>query len=237
MGAGYGRITSRYQEGTSNMQQYQSHLPIAARDTVRNAGQIIDIASWQGYPDFSAVARDGIVGVIVKATEGTWYRNPTFAHGWQESKANGLYRGSYHYAQPAYCDPREEADYFLDAVGEQGLEQGDVLALDLEEHAHVDMTDYALTFMRRIEEREGFKPLLYTGPWIINQYNIGGPEIAEYGLWLASYRSSMPPAPSDWEFIALWQYSASGQVRGINGNVDMNLFNGDPHRFPLYGKK
>jgi hypothetical protein len=46
----------------------------------------------------------------------------------------------------------------------------------------------------------------------------------------------MPDPPAPWDTIAFWQYSSSGRVPGIDGDVDMNIFNGPSDRIVLYGK-
>ena len=60
--------------------------------------------------------------------------------------------------------------------------------------------------------------------------------LGEYGLWLASWgRSTMPPAPAPWQFVAFWQYSSTESVPGIPGEVDADYFNGPEQNIPLYG--
>jgi lysozyme len=46
-------------------------------------------------------------------------------------------------------------------------------------------------------------------------------------LWVAHYTEKPTPnIPSGFTDYTLWQYSESGAIAGINGNVDMNKFNG-----------
>src|SRR5436305_2757650 len=65
-----------------------------------------DVASYQ-HPNgarilWRQVARSGKEFAIVKATEGTTYRNPWFYSDYNLSRRAGLVRGSYHFARPAY---------------------------------------------------------------------------------------------------------------------------------------
>lgn len=196
----------------------------------------LDVASYQGYPDWAQVAASGITFAITKATESTNYTNPTFGHNWRQIKGNGMYRGAYHFARPDNNAPEAEADYFLGVVESRGLEEGDLLALDLEAGTG-DLSDWVLRWLRHVEGRVGFKPLLYTAKGYIDGNHLGNrPELAEYGLWLASWQANMPPAPAPWDVIAFWQYADTGQVPGIVGPVDHNVFNGSAERIPLYGK-
>ena len=197
----------------------------------------IDVASYQGYPDWYAVAASGVEFAFTKATEDTGYVNPTFGHNWTGIKAAGLVRGVYHFARPGVRDAQAEADYCLDVVDSfGGFEPGDLFALDLESGSG-DLGQWTLDFLRHAELRCGFRPLVYTGAWFSEPHNLGAyPEIGEYGLWLAAYQAEMPAPPAPWGSVAFWQYSSSGRVPGIVGDVDMNVFNGPSDRIVLYGK-
>ena len=45
-------------------------------------------------------------------------------------------------------------------------------------------------------------------------------------LWVAAYGPSSPPMPPGWQDWTFWQYTSSGRVPGIVGNVDLDYFNG-----------
>jgi GH25 family lysozyme M1 (1,4-beta-N-acetylmuramidase) len=196
----------------------------------------IDVASYQGYPNWESVAAAGYDFAITKVTEDDGYVNPTFAYNWNRIKAAGMIRGAYHFARPQGNDAVTEADYFVDLVEQQGIETGDILALDLEAGAG-DLGPWVLAFCRRVEERCGFPPIIYTGRWFSEPHNLGAyPEIGNYALWLASYQQQMPSPPAPWQAVSIWQHSSSGQVPGIAGDVDLNVFNGDLSRLALLGK-
>lgn len=197
----------------------------------------IDVASYQGYPDWAKVAASGITFAFTKVTEDTGYVNPTFAHNWAGIKAAGLVRGAYHFARPEGTDAVAEADFFLaEIMHAGGLDTGDMLALDLESGSG-DLGPWSLAFLRRVEQLAGFKPIVYTGKWFTDSHNIGVyPELGEYGLWLAAYQASMPAPPAPWDVVAFWQHSSTGRVPGIVGDVDLNVFNGDVSRLAFYGK-
>jgi GH25 family lysozyme M1 (1,4-beta-N-acetylmuramidase) len=175
----------------------------------------IDVANYQGYPDWNAVKNGGYSFAFLKASEGVHYVNETFEGNWSRIKSAGLYRGAYHFGRPDQATPEQEADYFVDTVILRGgLEEGDILALDLEDeeavdsflHSPIPIGEYALRFLQHVERRVGFPPILYTGKWIIDGYGLANyPALANYGLWLADYRAQLPPTPAPWEFIAFWQ--------------------------------
>lgn len=197
----------------------------------------VDVASYQGYPDWAAVAAAGYAFAFTKVTEDDGYLNPTFAHNWAGIKAAGMVRGAYHFARPGLHDAATEADYCLANIADVGgLEEGDILALDLEAGSG-DLGRWVLDFLHRCEETAGIRPIVYTGAWFSGPHNLAAyPEIGTYGLWLAAYQGQMPAAPAPWQFVAFWQHSDAGRVPGIAGNVDLNVFNGPADHIRLYGK-
>lgn len=202
----------------------------------------IDIASYQGYPDWSQVRADGIEFAFIKATEGTNYVNPTFASGWSQAPSYGVLPGTYHFARPDLNGPEAEASFFWKTIQEVGVRPGDVFALDLEDYegslskASIAIHEWTLRFLRHFTSLSDTRPLLYINPGVINQYGFARyPEFAEYGLWLAEWTSVMPLAPAPWEFIAVWQSGDNAHVNGIAGLVDEDYYNGPIETFPHYG--
>jgi GH25 family lysozyme M1 (1,4-beta-N-acetylmuramidase) len=88
----------------------------------------VDLASYQGAPDFARVRAAGYEFGITKVTEGLSYTFPGFRRNRTEMARAGMAVGFYHFARGG--DPGKEANYFLAAIGK--LEPGEVLALDWE---------------------------------------------------------------------------------------------------------
>lgn len=197
----------------------------------------IDVASYQGRPDWAAVAASGIRFAITKVTEDTGYVNPTFAYNWAGIRAAGMQRGAYHFARPEGADADDEARYFLGLVLAQGeLQTGDMLVLDIES-GNGDLGPWALEWCRTVEREVGFPPLIYTGKWFTDAHGFADDTgLARYPLWLAAYQTTMPAPVAPWAAVSLWQYSSTGRVPGIVGDVDLNMFNGAPDRLALLGK-
>jgi lysozyme len=192
----------------------------------------IDVASHQGNPNWAAVASSGVKFGITKATGGTGYKNPTFGHNWAGMQDNGIIRGAYHYAFETTVTPfpgqgpEAEADVFSDVVLAHGLLPGDLLALDIED-GNGNLGNWCLRWLIQVERRTGVKPFVYTGAWFSVPHGLGTvPELGSYPLWLAAYQAVQPSPPPPWNEVAMWQYSASGRIAGISGDVDTNWFNG-----------
>jgi len=81
------------------------------------------------------------------------------------------------------------------------------------------LTNFALEFCKQITQA-GYKAGVYANQnWFQNYLNPS--TIASYGysIWCAKYSDNKPNISSNYD---IWQYSASGRINGINGNVDMD---------------
>ena len=65
---------------------------------------VVDLSHWDPADDYAAVKRDGIVGVIYKATQGTAYTDDTYVNQQHAAKAAGLLWGAYHFAEATNVD-------------------------------------------------------------------------------------------------------------------------------------
>lgn len=204
----------------------------------------IDVSSHQGHVNWQQVAGSGVTFAWTKATGGSWYVNPTFATNWHGIREAGLVRGAYHFAFESSGDPypgqgpEHEADYFLERVLPLGLVEGDMLALDLEEGPDdVDLADWALRWLRRVETRVGFPPLCYSGRWFTDPRGFGRvPVLAHFPLWLAEYVAELPSPPAPWPMVAFWQKTDKAQVAGVSTPCDLNELTQEAGALALYGR-
>jgi lysozyme len=193
----------------------------------------IDVSSWQGKPDWAAVAAAGYAFGIVKATEGLDYINPDFLYDWNGMRGAGMVRGSYHWGDPTQSAD-QQARFFLDTTGP--LLPGDMLMLDGEE-GDGDVGAWALAFLQALEARAGFIPLCYTGRWFSDPHGFPQhPELARYPLVAAAYQDTEPAPIPPWTKITIWQRSSTGTVPGIIGNVDLDRFYGTRAELLALGK-
>jgi lysozyme len=110
---------------------------------------------------------------------------------------------------------------------------GDLLCLDMEDERYSgDAGAWSLDWLRYVRDVVGYNPAIYTGPWYISQGHLDKhQELAEFPLHIAAYQSSPPVVPAPWREYVAWQYSASGRVPGVSGNVDTDIFYGSLAEF------
>lgn len=193
-----------------------------------------DVASWQhgGGPfiNWFEVRGAGHDFVMVKATEGLTYVNPYFVLDSLTIRAAGLARGVYHYARPSQS-PELQAGFFSTVVlGANGpLDLPPVL--DLETSGGLPapaLINWTHRFLDAVQAITGRVPVIYTYPNFWRTAMANSPEFTRYPLWIADYRRTQVPGPlpGGWSTWTFWQRTDCGQVPGIVGCTDIDVFNG-----------
>ena len=78
-------------------------------------------------------------------------------------------------------------------------------------------------WLRMVEEHYGQKPIIYTTPKFYRENDLA--RMNGWEMWLRSTAKQVTEVyPGErWTF---WQYSATGLIEGIEGEVDLNAYNG-----------
>lgn len=191
----------------------------------QNKAAGVDVSHYQGNVDWNAVKAAGVSFAFAKATESTTYVDSQFKTNWQGMKAAGLLRGAYHFFQ-AGSDAAAQAQNFIKTVG--SLEAMDLPpVLDIESAGSASNSSIVTgvqTWLNTVEQGLGRKPMIYTNASFWNAHlnnQFGG-----YPLWIAHYDVASPKIPTGWTEWNFWQYSQTGKVQGISGNVDTDWYNG-----------
>lgn len=188
----------------------------------------IDVSYWQSTIDWTEVAGAGTSFAIARVSHGLGTYDTQFQANWAGIKANGMVRGAYQYFD-GNDDPTAQAELLLEEMGE--LEEGDLPpVLDVETGDNEDVSVSAMVaaiqeWMAVVEGALGRKPIIYTGAyaWESMTDNL---DMGENPLWTAHWTDECPYVPTPWDRWTFWQYSATGSVPGISGDVDLDAFNG-----------
>ena len=187
----------------------------------------IDVSHHQGKIDWERLRNARINGVpvsfvIIKATEGLSLADERFQRNFMQARRNEIVRGAYHYFKPA-LDARRQARFFLQTAA---LEPGDLPPiLDVEEVGGLSTADLrksVKTWLDIVEREYNVKPMIYTGRRFKDDY-LYGEEFEGYPLWLAHYYTKEMEYKGKW---VIWQHTDIGEVDGIKGRVDCDIFNG-----------
>jgi lysozyme len=165
--------------------------------------------------------------VYIKSTEGISIKNRYYANDYRSCHLNKIPVGAYHFFSTRQ-DPTTQANHFLRHTS---FRRGDLPPmLDIEpSDARINqmggpeiLFKNIRTFLNIVERRLGVRPLLYINQSFVNNWLDYAPDLKkDYHFWIARYGEYKPDI-----HLSLWQLSADGYVKGIQGHVDLNVFNG-----------
>ena len=190
----------------------------------------IDVSVWQGDVDWQQVYASGIEFVMIRVgrrTEDTGEisADPRAAEYYEGAKAAGLQIGCYFYSQAISQEEAvEEARFVLDAVSDWELDLP--IVFDWENYNPNCRTQFttggmltkcAVAFCETIGEA-GYEPMLYFNKDLSQR--LDWEQLKDYKRWFAMYNPEMDYPDQ----VDVWQYSETGSVPGIQGNVDLNIW-------------
>ncbi|MCG9793871.1 glycoside hydrolase family 25 protein [Flavobacterium algicola] len=187
----------------------------------------IDVSEYQGNIRWSYVdtleKTYPVHFVLIRATVGSDRLDRKFEKNWHGSKKNKMIRGAYHYYRPNE-NSIDQADLFIKTVH---LSKGDLPpVLDIErlpKNQSLQRLKIGLKrWLTRVEEHYHVRPIIYTGEKYYDDFL--KEEFSDYLFWIANYNFYREEMEDDWLF---WQFSEKASVPGIDGNVDVNIYNGD----------
>ena len=185
----------------------------------------IDISSYQGYIDWEKVSSDkDIRFVYIKATEGSTYRSPHYAHNITQARRHGLLVGSYHYLSSTSTIDEQFENFSTFALKSiQDL----IPMLDVEVRGNwsrSQLIDSVDKFCELVERHYGVQPMIYSTMGFYNK-NLT-PHFNKHHLYIGRYSSAEPEINWEGEYT-IWQYSESGIIPGIDSYVDLCRFHKD----------
>lgn len=186
----------------------------------------IDVSYYQGRIDWNAARRDGVAFAFIRVSDGVTFVDPRFEENWRNARAAGVRRGAYQFFR-SNKDPVAQADLLLQAMGP--LQDGDLPpVIDVEStdgQPRSVIVAKVARWVDRVEQALGVRPIIYTGPYFWRD-NVAGESFGDNPLWIAHYGTECPLVPEPWTRFAFHQFTDSGRVTGVSGNVDVNVFAG-----------
>jgi lysozyme len=221
----YFRVATSKDKSLSKEAKYDiRNIEIMSRHDDKVFG--IDVSTYQEVIDWQQVNTINdqfpIDFVFIRATMGEKGVDDRFGRNWAKIHNRAILRGAYHYFRPNENSVRQARNF----IRKVKLQAGDLPpVLDIEEHPrHQSMDSLKVGLKRWLDEVETHykvKPILYSGDKFYSDFL--EKEFAGYTLWIANYNFWVENPKEHWTF---WQFSEKGTVRGIRGNVDLNIYNG-----------
>ncbi len=187
----------------------------------------IDVSYYQETINWTSVKNAGVAFAFVRVSDGEVFQDPKFTANWNGAKQAGIVRGAYQFFRPNQSITAQ-ADKMIAAIGT--YTPGDLPpVIDVEDDGGLAPSTVATKvrqWVDRVKGALGVEPIVYTGKYFWRD-EVGAPSsFVGNPLWIAQYTSMCPDLPGPWQKWTFWQYTDSGHVAGISGNVDMNRFNG-----------
>lgn len=207
---------------------------VMQRHAPRSVG--IDVSEYQGRIVWDSVRNVAdvfpIEFVFIRATAGCDRPDSAFQRNWKGAAKAGLLKGAYHYYRPDE-NSLKQADLFIKTVK---LGKGDLPpVLDIEkipQNQSIDSLKKGLKrWLDKVEAHYHMKPIIYTGEKYYDSFLAD--DFPDYPFWIANYNFFVEEIDDDW---LMWQFSESAKIDGVEGTVDVNIFNGTKKELRLLGK-
>lgn len=213
--------------GPTDFQYAGRYLTCLAGESVLG----IDVSAHQQTVDWQAVAQAGIRFVMIRVgyrgyESGALEEDPYAQANYLGAKQAGLQVGAYFFSQAtSEHEAREEAAFLLHAI--EGWELDMPVVYDWEyisDEARTGgldartVTDCTRAFCQAVEAA-GYAPMIYFNRHQAMEF-LYLEELVDYPFWLALYSDRMTYPYK----VEMWQYTETGRVPGVEGNVDINLW-------------
>lgn len=193
----------------------------------------IDVSEHQYDINWSRVAGDGIDFAIIRTgyrgygADGVLCEDKYFRQNMKGALEAGIPVGAYFFSQATSVrEAKEEAAMVIEQLRDYDVSMPVAYDLEINDPAYRTYglsrrTLYrcARAFCDAISEA-GYTPMIYMTQYLgYQKYTLR--ELTDYRFWFAEYYVTYPTFIYD---IEIWQYSDTGSVAGINGNVDMDVY-------------
>ena len=184
----------------------------------------IDVSHFNGNIDWQALGQAGLIYAIIKAggsEGGKRYKESTFEKNYALAHENGIQLGCYFVNGKQCCSVSEgiaDAEFFKTLIAGKHFEYP--VYLDLEVPTRFTKkgnTDAAIAFCQVLEKANKYVGI-YASDISGFKNRLQIERLTAFDKWVARYGS----APQYVKSYGMWQWTSSGSVVGIKGNVDMN---------------
>ena len=173
--------------------------------------------------------------IYIKSTEGTSVRNKFYVNDYAQARKHGIRAGAYHFFSVKSSGAAQAKHFIQNTL----FREGDLPpVLDIEPtKAQIqymggpeEMFRHIRVWLKAVEQRTKVKPILYVNQMFVNNYLSAQPDLKrDYRIWIARYSEYKPDLR-----LTYWQLCPDGRVTGIQGYVDINVFNGYQRQFEEY---
>ncbi len=184
----------------------------------------IDVSKWQEQIDWKRVANTGIDFAMLRSSYGSYNTDAMLDYNAAGCEEYGIPYGFYHYTYATTAaEAKAEARFFLDTIKDYSPEYP--VVLDIEESYFQSMsrkknTDIVVAFMNELENA-GYYTSVYSSANFFTKY-LDMERLEAYDIWVACWGDTERLNTYYDHHYGMWQYSSTGRINGINGDVDLD---------------
>lgn len=170
---------------------------------------VIDIYHGDGTVDFALLKNQGYDGVILKATQGTTFKDNMCAANYLGAKKAGLHVGFYHFYDITNFNGVEQANFFMDSIAAYSSDY--IPVIDVELIDYNNPLPYPLALSQAVKASLDTiwavygASMLYSNPATLKQLNAS--ELGSYPLWIAEYNANHVQDVPGFGPWTGWQYT------------------------------
>lgn len=213
-------VTNRIPEQDKEIADLQARLKeLESQQPQYYDGVIIDVSEFQGDIDWNKVNSAGLALAIVRVQYGANRADLKYQRNLSALGNLGANYAVYSYMTASDTASAESEAQTLYTRTQQAIngKQPRFYMIDVEEVTGSNMRGIVEAYMNKLNSLgvPDSKIILYIANQLYNSFNLN---VSRAGsIMIPAYRSTPPDHAYD-----LWQYTSSGSVSGINGNVDMS---------------
>lgn len=184
---------------------------------------VVDLSHWNGNVDFKQLKANGVWGVILKcggAENGRYYVDKKFFTNYADAVQNGLHVGCYWFTGLKFT-PEKESEQFHKII--DGLKFDLPVYLDFEvstPQLKKYNTQWCVDFIENMYKLGRYFVGIYASDISGFKDRLNSTQLLFYTWWVARYnKSGVQYAKVN---NHMWQFTSSGKIDGIKGNVDCN---------------
>lgn len=189
--------------------------------------KVIDVSKWNTTIDWNTVSKsvDGVIARIGyrSSTTKRLFEDELFCSHLSGAKQYSIPVGVYFYSLATNeTEAKEEAQWVIDKLESYNCKLEMPIYIDLEDsYLQTNLntrqrTDVALAFCKIMKEKGYYAGVYANTYWL--QTMLYDHELSSYPLWVAQYGESCTYTGK----YGMWQYTETGKIDGVTGNVDIS---------------
>lgn len=195
--------------------------------TIQNPIYGLDVSQFQGSINWQDVKSSGKEFVLIRAAYSNTLTDPEFENNYMGAKKAGLKVGAWHFVVPT-GNAIQQAQYFAHLIKGKDWDYLPCIDIETNPNSGQSATAWLNAYADELHSILGIYPGLYSNPAYLTREGIQKSNLYSVPyLWIADWNSGTVPNIAGFDVWNIHQFSCTGHVNGISGNVCMDMLDGD----------